>query len=1650
MKLLNLNLPAHMVRLLAAIISVIMALLPTASPTQASSVETFMVNALISGEHGAVDPAAQTVNYGDNAILNITPDTGYKIDNITDNDVPAAITNPYVIDYIIADHDVIVTFSPVETLPTPASPVDTFIANASIFGEHGAVDPAGQTVNYGDNATINITPDTGFKIAEITDNGGTVVIANPYVIENVTTDHDVIVTFTNNNDNPDNNTDNTEIETLILRLSNDLSPEAQQQVILRNSGVETSSLQALSMYFIDVPAAGADEVIQRYQSDPQVLSIERNKVRQAEGMPSDPSYADQWALPQIGWDSVFGAIAPTGSSVIAVLDTGIDASQPDLSGLVLPGYSVFEGSDPLKDPNGHGTRVAGIAAARTDNGEGVSGVAYAGVELLPVQVLDSDGTGQDSDIINGLVWATDNGADVILIAFSNPGYSPALQAAIDYAWDKGVILVAAAGNDGSGTATYPAGDRGVIGVSATDQNDGLIDISNYGQTIFLAAPGVNILTTDLNNSYTSITGTSASAAIVAGSAALMLAVDPSLSNGVIVNRLALTADPAGTQEQTGNGRINLARALSEGSTDFIQPAGVPPLGEGGPYVGPYVIAAIKTFTGPGDFSDSTKWSGGTLPAAGDTLRIDGSCTFDNAASNLVYGSLTIGSITAGTLNWPAGGTNTLNVTALSSSRPGSALDMTNGGTIQVGNNNWATTNLTFTPGSGTIIWADTGGNSTIPAGLTTFNNLNIASTGRVVTLGAAITMNGNLLISAGTLDVSSSNFAVIVKGNFTNNGTFTPRSGTVTLNGTEAQTIGGTKSPTTFRTLTINKSSGTAALGVNITISANLTVSAGTFDLSTFTAPRTALGGTLTVASGATLKIGGTNTLPASYFTHTFNATSTIEYNGAAQTVSNENYAGNLTLSGSGIKTLRTGTTTIGGNFTLSGAATATTVAGLTINGNLIIGDDTTFTLAGFALTVAGATSLGDGTSGTLNINSATGAKTFAGLVTVNTGGAWNNSGNSAVTFRGGITSSGSFSAGSGVQTFNTNAQALTGTFSIPNVTVTGITLTNNGTLTVTSSLIGTGGLTNTDTGILNINFAGVAGITTLTAAASGNTVNYGYNGAQTIFPTNYHNLTTNTGGTITLAADLTVNGNLTIGSGTTLDVSTSHLALNVGGSWVNNGTFTARSGTVTMNGSNVQQMSGATTFYNLTLNNPSGLIINSAETVNKTLNLTSGNITTGSNKVIIAAGGVVSCISGYIIGNLQKNVAAGASTRTFEVGTENYNPVTVAFNNVAIAGDLTAQAIAGQHPDIGSSLIEPGRDVNVYWTLTNSGIIFNSYSATFNFTAGDINGSGDTANFSVGQYTGSWVYPNTGSRTSTSTQATGITSFGDFVVGEKNTPPSITLTAPASMTPQQQWTLVTATVTDPNTLADVNKVTVTIFYDSDKSHPAAPASADTQTCAILTWNRTSGWSIDQGAGATWTINTGGCTKPNDSLTSGDWVFSFKIGKVATCTSSASGWNVYASATDTEGTTGTDQKFDNAMAWYGEVSVSTLVINWGTVAPASDFTVNVQTGVTITYICNGNFQEQVMTTSPWLDGEKTVSLNASGTPGDGEFSLKANPTDTYASAQLLSSTAFTTIGNGTQTGESGVTVSTNTLWLKVGTAIPPDQYTGTIYFSITQ
>ncbi len=489
------------------------------------------------------------------------------------------------------------------TAPTPPPPAPTgtptLDSDAEAYEPSATVTLSGAEWQPGDSVRVVVDDDAGDAWDHSADAS---VAADGTIAETFDLPDDLVAGFTAVVTDPAERSATATFETAsdglgaatephLVRFAPGTSTETQSQILAAAGAEDMSYIAPLRIHGVLLPGgAGLQTSIDALRSNPSVTRVEPDRTREAGGTPNDSSYGDQWSLPKIGWENAFGEVSVNGTAKVAILDTGIDGSHPDLDGNVVSGTSILDGSNGLSDPNGHGTAMAGIVAAETGNGAGIAGVGYAGVQVMPVTVLDADGTGQDSDIIEGVVYAADNGADVILMAFSNPGYSEMLQAAIDYAWDEGAVLVAATGNDGSSAVTFPAGDRGVIGVSNTDPSDALNGSSNHGQAVFLGAPGTAIATTATGGGYATITGTSASAAEVAGAAALLRAA-AGASNGVVVARLAKNAEAAGSQSQTGNGRLNLDRAMTDTSTGAIQPAGAAPVGGGGPFVGPYVAAA---------------------------------------------------------------------------------------------------------------------------------------------------------------------------------------------------------------------------------------------------------------------------------------------------------------------------------------------------------------------------------------------------------------------------------------------------------------------------------------------------------------------------------------------------------------------------------------------------------------------------------------------------------------------------------------------------------------------------------------------------------------------------------------------------------------------------------------------------------------------------------------------------------------------------------------------------------------------------------------------------------------------------------------------------------------------------------------------------
>lgn len=256
----------------------------------------------------------------------------------------------------------------------------------------------------------------------------------------------------------------------------------------------------------------------------------------------------------------------------------------------------------------------------------------------------------------------------------------------------------------------------------------------------------------------------------------------------------------------------------------------------------------------------------------------------------------------------------------------------------------------------------------------------------------------------------------------------------------------------------------------------------------------------------------------------------------------------------------------------------------------------------------------------------------------------------------------------------------------------------------------------------------------------------------------------------VTVAGDIVVNNTDAIvrfdGEGT----------LNIGGNFGNGGTLTRGDGTVVYNGAANQNV-GDYRYHNLRINKTGGtanLTGNNTE-VEQVLTMSQGNIVTGANTLVTQSDCDMPSVvrtSGHVVGNLQKVIPDDASTCTFEIGdAAGYMPVVMIFVNGTNGGDLTAATFTPDHPNLGTSLINPALSVNRYWRLTNSGVGLPGagFSATFNFVAGDVDAGADTAVFEGDRYVApNWFPLDPGARTATSTQLTGITGFGDFAVGER------------------------------------------------------------------------------------------------------------------------------------------------------------------------------------------------------------------------------------------------------------------------------------------
>ena len=277
------------------------------------------------------------------------------------------------------------------------------------------------------------------------------------------------------------------------------------------------------------------------------------------------SLSEEWALIKINIPRLWQITKGDPTILVAVLDTGIDKGHEDLIGKV-KAETNLTGSTTVLDIYGHGTHIAGLIAANSENSVGIAGVA-PDIRLLNVKVADDSGRCQSSVLAEGIIWAVDNGAHVINISAEVGESSPQLEDAVNYAWSKGVLIVAAAGNGGNEIPVYPAFYEKCIAVTALRDNDKLAPLSNYGDWVDVAAPGFNIYSTLPDNNYGHKTGTSFATAYVSGLAALLFTIVADADGDGRLNHEVRTAIETGCQEigteKAGKGRIDAARSMLE-------------------------------------------------------------------------------------------------------------------------------------------------------------------------------------------------------------------------------------------------------------------------------------------------------------------------------------------------------------------------------------------------------------------------------------------------------------------------------------------------------------------------------------------------------------------------------------------------------------------------------------------------------------------------------------------------------------------------------------------------------------------------------------------------------------------------------------------------------------------------------------------------------------------------------------------------------------------------------------------------------------------------------------------------------------------------------------------------------------------------------
>jgi len=339
-----------------------------------------------------------------------------------------------------------------------------------------------------------------------------------------------------------------------------------------------AELDSLHTVVVEVTPGQEEVALQELLSDPAVLFAEYNYYIHAALVPDDPLYSDtdHYGPRRIQAESAWDITTGSSSVIVAVLDSGIDAMHTEFSGRLMTGYDFVDDDWEPDDEHGHGTHVTGIIAATGNNATGMAGMDWH-ARILPLRVLDETGWGTVDDLAAALIYAADQGADVINMSVGGSFQSSTLQQASYYAYRKGAAQFASSGNGGAGTVLTPANYPWVMAVGATTRIDQRAALSNYGPELDIMAPGVNILSAYLSGGYQSLSGTSFSCPFAAGTAALLASqalFDTPDEIYYALRNTALDIGDAGFDNRTGYGLLQAADALNEDLSHYMDPDAV--------------------------------------------------------------------------------------------------------------------------------------------------------------------------------------------------------------------------------------------------------------------------------------------------------------------------------------------------------------------------------------------------------------------------------------------------------------------------------------------------------------------------------------------------------------------------------------------------------------------------------------------------------------------------------------------------------------------------------------------------------------------------------------------------------------------------------------------------------------------------------------------------------------------------------------------------------------------------------------------------------------------------------------------------------------------------------------------------------------------